>query len=111
MTQRRTSFAVANVLACGCATDSPTRAHRGKEDVTIAFERFTDTYSGRSAELVITNASRHSVWFAGYSMNSPIYEVQYYMDGRWVNSVLGWCAAGVEMRELQSYAGAKFTVP
>jgi hypothetical protein len=112
MTPLWTSFAVAVVaiMASGCATNSPTRANPGTGEVRISNVAVRRTNDYWSAELAITNALPHSVWFFGYSIDSPIYQVQYFKDGLWTNSLLGWCGTGVEMRELQSHTSVKFTV-
>jgi hypothetical protein len=94
----------------GCTTPVPPKINGRTHEVGIFFERFANVQGNRYGEFTITNALAHPVWFAGYSLQSPAYEIQS-VGEEWGGPLsLWWCGTGIDLRELAPNASAKFTV-
>jgi hypothetical protein len=114
MTPRQTfifRLLVAAVGICHAAdTSKPTEKAKSPE-VVITFQRFVTLYGERHAEFALSNATPNSVWFTGYSVQSPIYYVEHLDGNRWVAKEMGWfCGTGLERREIPSHERTTFTV-
>lgn len=53
----------------------------GHTGITIHFEKRT----GEKITCVIANHTEQPTWFGGWSVKSPSYRIQEFIDGRWVN--------------------------
>src|ERR1043166_6877637 len=103
--------AVLALIGVGCTTHVPPKVCRATQYVDVTFQRFVRLHGDRHAEFCVTNALAQPVWFAGYSLQSPLFKIQLLKDGRWQDSPMGWCGAGLGLRELPSKASTTFTVP
>ena len=102
---------VAAVGICHAADTSKPTAKAKSPEVVITFQRFVTLHGVRHAEFVVSNTSPKSVWFTGYSLESPIYYVEHLDGNRWVAKEMGWfCGTGLEWQEIPSHQRTTFTV-
>jgi len=86
------------VIGAGCATHNRLPASRDAEGVIVRIERIVSADDHQLAEVSFTNTLSHSIWFAGYGLHSPLYEVEYFRRGRWRDEPIGWCGVGIELQ-------------
>ncbi len=66
---------------------------------------------GYLVECRLANPSGAAIAYTAYSVESPLYRIQFRRDGEWVEHNVGWfCGTGLGMRELLPGAEAVFSV-
>jgi hypothetical protein len=111
MTPSRTLFLCFVLLFVYGGNAADTAQPKAKPpDISVDFQRFITEHNYQCAEFMVSNCTAHTLWFTGYSLESPVYDVQYLTDGQWEDSQVGWCGVGMDRRPLAAHETIKFKV-
>lgn len=89
--------------ANAAATDKPGLSH-----VSLVMVTSKQGVAHPEAELLLSNASDKSLFFAGYSADSPVYQRQCLAADQWKNGDMGWCGNGMETQTLEPGQQVRF---
>ena len=97
------------LLAVGLSACNDNGAVMKSTDIAVLFQRVVITQGNqRWAEFVVTNATPHSIYFAGYGSAQPIYTLQRRNGWRWEQQQFVRCGTGLDTQELRAGGVAKF---
>lgn len=92
------------ILCCSSPTNSEEKTDHSNQ--TIYFNRLTES----GAEIVIQNVNHEQISFSGYSMESPLKQVEVFRNGKWELLYWDWCGTGAENQILRKEESTRFLV-
>src|SRR5580765_2300084 len=76
--------------------------------VALVFRGVAVEQGYEKAEFALTNGTAHSIWFEGYDLEHPVYQVETVRSNRWVIAFAGQCALGSKRLELPAQKSHMF---